>query len=74
MLEPVSSGHNFTWLTDKLGDKSKKLVRTLPETNYHPKVVPDGTTLLYLSGPNCGARSDASVNQHHKSCSGVRDN
>ena len=46
MLSLVSSGHNVTWLTDKVGDKSNKLLRSLPETNHHPKVVSDGTTLL----------------------------
>ena len=46
MLSLVSSGHNVTWLTDKVGDKSNKLLRSLPETNHHPKVVSDDTALV----------------------------
>ena len=46
MLPLVPGEHNAAWLTDKVGDKSNKLLRSLPETNHHPKVVSDDTALV----------------------------
>ena len=48
MLPLVPGEHNVAWLTDKVGDKSNKLLRSLPETTHHPKVVSDDTALVSI--------------------------